>query len=707
MGWAEWRHPGTGSGLLCELAPKMAKCMANTPPGAESPAIVDRRLCLRRSVPSLAYVDLGENNGGVILNIGEGGLAVTLVSPLYADVPARMRFQLPGSSDWLEASGEIARISESKKEVGLRFVDLSGDAHNRIKNWVLAESLGHSQTATAKVSGEGEQPAASAPAARTVKSVTADFPGGGKLAPDHLGQTGDPLRYSDRRVHVRRSVPSLAYVDLGENNGGVILNIGEGGLAVTSVSPLYADVPARMRFQLPGSADWLEASGEIARISESKKEAGLRFVGLSEDTREQIKGWISSELSPGELQRDGVGGREKAWRRLEMPILGVPQSMPPPLTNSDPITRKYAQVAKSTRNAASTPTVASRTLSAFGYRPGVEEGNRSKESSPRWRAWAIPTVVVLLGAFLAGWFTSDPGVISRIFARPGITPTENGETATGVESSPAGLVASTPGPSTQNAHPYGSAPEPASSSMAGVFANRPASNPPAQARGREFASANREANVGGSPARVAHSPAHAPESGPGSATAPVVSPAKDNSAPRGLGNVATTTQETNSSTPPSPSVNQPDGAPAGGTTEQASLPPSKSVENPEASKTSISVSFGLYPSIRIPTGLKSQMSQQARFLQIGQLLSRVDPVYPADAQTQHIEGAVKLHAIIGPDGTIESVEPRSGPALLMSAAANAVRQWRYTPSSVGGQPVEAEVDITITFRLLEQAGHPN
>src|ERR1700733_2413555 len=119
--------------------------MSNTPQGAESPlTIVDRRLWVRQPVPSLAYVDLGENNGGIILNLGEGGLAVTLVAPLQTDRPSRMRFQLPGSADWLEASGEVARISESKKEAGLRFVNLSDDARIRIKNWVSAESAGMS-----------------------------------------------------------------------------------------------------------------------------------------------------------------------------------------------------------------------------------------------------------------------------------------------------------------------------------------------------------------------------------------------------------------------------------------------------------------------------------------------------------------------------------------------------------------------------------
>ncbi len=192
--------------------------MSNTPQGAESPLeIVDRRLCGRRPVPSLAYVDLGENNGGIILNIGEGGLAVTLVAPLSTNVLARMRFQLPGSGDWLEARGEIARVSESKREAGLRFVDLSEDARSRIENWVSTESPGKSQRATAKVSVE-KRPAGASPT-DTVKSAAADFarPDGvaheevqGLMASAETDTRSRAEEHSERRVHLRRPVPSDA-----------------------------------------------------------------------------------------------------------------------------------------------------------------------------------------------------------------------------------------------------------------------------------------------------------------------------------------------------------------------------------------------------------------------------------------------------------------------------------------------------------------
>ena len=192
-----------------------------------------------------------------------------------------------------------------------------------------------------------------------------------------------------------------------------------------------------------------------------------------------------------------------------------------------------------------------------------------------------------------------------------------------------------------------------------------------------------------------------------STTANVISPRAENSPPPGPGSVAAQPTETSVTTPPSPNVNLPEGARAAGAAEQESSLPPKPTENPEVVKASVSVSFGLYPSIRVPAGLKSQMSRQSATLQIGQLLSRVDPVYPESAETQRMQGTVELHAIIGQDGTIQSVEPRSGPALLVPAAVTAVRQWRYTPSAVGGQPVEADEDITITFRLLKQSAHPD
>jgi protein TonB len=119
----------------------------------------------------------------------------------------------------------------------------------------------------------------------------------------------------------------------------------------------------------------------------------------------------------------------------------------------------------------------------------------------------------------------------------------------------------------------------------------------------------------------------------------------------------------------------------------------------EIVKGTVSVNASPFPSIRVPPELKSQISKQGASLQIGQLISRVEPTYPDDAQRQRIEGVVKLRAIIARDGSIQDIDQTSGPPLLVAAAANAVRQWHYKPTSLDGQPVEATESITVTFRL--------
>jgi len=60
---------------------------------------------------------------------------------------------------------------------------------------------------------------------------------------------------------------------------------------------------------------------------------------------------------------------------------------------------------------------------------------------------------------------------------------------------------------------------------------------------------------------------------------------------------------------------------------------------------------------------------------------------------------VVLSAVIAADGTIQSVHVVSGPPLLMGAALDAVRQWRYKPTLLNGEPVEVQTLITVNFVL--------
>src|SRR5271155_1844647 len=105
---------------------------------------------------------------------------------------------------------------------------------------------------------------------------------------------------SDRRAHPRQRIRSLAYVHLGEGNGGIILNISEGGIAVQAAEALdESEGVIAMRIEIPRSRKRLEVRGEIMWVGESRKEAGLRFVGLLEDSLQRSRSWGAREASPG------------------------------------------------------------------------------------------------------------------------------------------------------------------------------------------------------------------------------------------------------------------------------------------------------------------------------------------------------------------------------------------------------------------------
>jgi periplasmic protein TonB len=81
------------------------------------------------------------------------------------------------------------------------------------------------------------------------------------------------------------------------------------------------------------------------------------------------------------------------------------------------------------------------------------------------------------------------------------------------------------------------------------------------------------------------------------------------------------------------------------------------------------------------------------------LLSSVPPAYPSLAKTQRIEGAVRIDAVVDPNGRISSMKVMSGPALLHQAAMDALHQWKYQPATLDGKPVPMHLTVTVQFRL--------
>ena len=75
----------------------------------------------------------------------------------------------------------------------------------------------------------------------------------------------------------------------------------------------------------------------------------------------------------------------------------------------------------------------------------------------------------------------------------------------------------------------------------------------------------------------------------------------------------------------------------------------------------------------------------------------IAPVYPPAAKAAHVQGVVVLHALISREGTIEDLRVVSGPPMLVGAALDAVKRWRYKPYLLAGVPTEVETTINVNF----------
>jgi protein TonB len=97
--------------------------------------------------------------------------------------------------------------------------------------------------------------------------------------------------------------------------------------------------------------------------------------------------------------------------------------------------------------------------------------------------------------------------------------------------------------------------------------------------------------------------------------------------------------------------------------------------------------------------VKASPYRQGGKVQPASLIHQVNPVYPQIAQQTRVQGVIVMEAIISKEGSIESLRTVSGHPLLFQAAIDAVKQWKYRPATLNGEPVDVITTITVTFTL--------
>jgi len=103
--------------------------------------------------------------------------------------------------------------------------------------------------------------------------------------------------------------------------------------------------------------------------------------------------------------------------------------------------------------------------------------------------------------------------------------------------------------------------------------------------------------------------------------------------------------------------------------------------------------------VAVPKIATPQRVRVSAGVQQGNLVNQVKPTYPQIAKNARIQGAVVLQAEISKQGTIENLRVISGHPMLVPSALDAVKQWRYKPYYLNGEPVAVETTITVNFTL--------
>jgi hypothetical protein len=538
----------------------------------------------------------------------------------------------------------------------------------------------------------------------------------------------------DRRLQMRTTPASRAYVELGDANGGTVLNISETGMAVAAADPLVVDdfLP-RIRLQLPSSGQSIEISAQIVWLAESKKSAGIRFVDPTAEARNQISNWIASEkptpefegLTPAPVESLIVANIESS---PEGPIGSVLPGQDQP--SSPELTAHCAfQASKIV-----TPEVLDASPPSFvedlqekvhhhasvaGFGSQVRTGKVGSsaeriENSPsrlyvlEISGFQVATVMFLFAVIsLTVGLTLGRGPLekrlrdtqkpipvvdstsSALLNRPGETtpqtstpPAANTILAPAVNPpAPATAGSGSESPSTQSLN---ARPEDSSTRVGPI-------EPSSAIRARSVTDSD---NPEGSPERKGSAGLIARNAPPPANPQPALSPrpvgpisgAPANLPPRWVTPV----------THAAPRVSSPSTilvtGPGDGSKPFRLILPEKTI--------AASSSFAMTTQLSVlvsPEPVPSPAHRPAR-LQAGELVSFVWPRYPGPGDRHGSAETVKVRTTIGVHGQVLDVKHVSGSISLLPAAMSAIRLWRYKPTLLNGRPVQAQEDVTIEFR---------
>lgn len=468
-----------------------------------------------------------------------------------------------------------------------------------------------------------------------------------------IPRTAEPTNGdAHKRRSVRHRIETLAYADLGPDNGGFSINISETGMAFQGIQPLEKHQVLSIKFKLPGTKDVVETKGQVIWLNDLGKGGGIEFVNLTEESRLLINHWLSLQTH-ADIQIESIPASPPEVKNKELPFPAPPR----PAVSEGTRAFKSDFNSKSQSSPVNLPSVTTGATTGDISTADLlrSQGNAEPvvRKSGSKRAWIIPfaaglatSLAIMIGVMVAY------GVISIRFHWPQQIA-DAGLTRPATEAGSAKLVDS-----------------------------------PAKKISRDESTSDRVA--------TAVSASTLPSTT--SSRSPIVEPAAPNvPAPESSRNRTTSAPEVESAKTPHPQAAAPKAMTPNPITPARVLdiaPPNVTLPTkPELVPQLPMASPGL-PGPALPV---SSPAPKTSKLEPPVLIKRKDPVYSNEAKEKGISGSVELHFTINAEGNVRDVKVVKGNLLLGNAAIEAVQAWHYQPAILNGIPVEAESSVVVNF----------
>lgn len=490
---------------------------------------------------------------------------------------------------------------------------------------------------------------------------------------------------TERRQQARKVPKDFTYIRVGEDSGGRVLNVSEEGLCFEALSPIH--YTESFQFWLSFNLiDRIDGAGTIVWMDTAKRIAGVRFMDLSEYSREQIRSWLNETASvKATAGGDGI-------EVLDLPLTGS-DAVEMPFT-SPALTQDAADSSVPAYSHLSDGPALSVDTATFDEAVSLQSESMSFPGQVQRELSTLTELVPLARHLTAARLQFVRGVllgivICGVIMLPLFKYINRQRDASSVEGSAP--------PATVNAGTLTESP--AANSASGLTKSllvMPATSKtaprqrPSQSRGNPAeAGAGRQNLNPPQEAKLAAQPPGASSNNTESSTA---------GAP-GNRDVVSAPQNTRSLEQPTAALVNP-ATPAGGSAAN-----SQRADESGATLAASAVAPATNPSAEAPA---SHGTSPVSPFPVGgdvrppRLLKSYAPIYPSLARTQRVSGDVKVDALIDATGQVEAVKVLTGPLLLQRAAAEAVKRWKYTPGVLDGKPTPMHITVVLQFRIPPQ-----